>query len=124
MNLLLNLIWFLFGGVFIALEYFVSSVFLMLTIVGIPFGLQSIKLGILALFPFGKRVINGQNSAGCLNTLMSVIWIFVGGFPIFLSHVFFGLIFFITIIGIPFGKQHFKLAGLAFAPFGKEIIEE
>lgn len=124
MNLFLNLIWFLFGGVFIALEYFVSSVCLMLTIIGIPFGLQSIKLGILALFPFGKRVVNRPNSAGCMNTLMSVIWIFVGGFPIFLSHVFFGLIFFITIIGIPFGKQHFKLAGLAFAPFGKEIIEE
>ena len=124
MNLFLNLIWYLFRGLFIALEYYVSSDCLMLTIIGIPFGLQSIKLGILALFPFGKRVVNRPNSAGCLNTLMSVIWIFVGGFPIFLSHVFFGLIFFITIIGIPFGKQHFKLAGLAFAPFGKEIIEE
>ncbi|MFA8451462.1 MAG: YccF domain-containing protein [Bacteroidales bacterium] len=122
MKLLGNLIWFIFGGVFVAIEYLISSALLMITIVGIPFGLQTLKLAGLALWPFGADIHTKPLGTGCLSTLMNIIWIFIGGFWICLSHIFWGLLFSITIIGIPFGKQHFKLAGLALTPFGKEIV--
>lgn len=106
----------------IALEYVLSSVAMMLTIIGIPFGLQTIKLAQVALLPFGTKVEDGPESNGCLNTIMNVIWWIVGGIPIALTHLAWGLLFCITIIGIPFGVQHFKLAKLALFPFGKRIV--
>jgi len=121
MKILGNIIWLVFGGFAIALEYFAASIALMITIIGIPFGLQTIKLGILALWPFGSEVVQTEQPSGCLSTLMNIIWFFVGGFWIMLTHVVFGLLFFITIVGIPWGKQHFKLAGLALTPFGRTI---
>ena len=121
MKLVGNLIWLLFGGLITALEYFVSSLFMMITIIGIPFGLQTLKLGILALWPFGKEVTETHGNHGCLQLLMNVIWLFIGGFWICLTHIGFGLLLCITIIGIPFGRQHFKMATLALTPFGKEI---
>lgn len=123
MNFLLNVIWIVFGGFVIAVEYFVSSIIMMLTIIGIPFGLQTIKLALVALIPFGSNVVPSPNSmGGCLNTVMNVIWWFVGGIPIALTHLVFGLIFCLTVIGIPFGLQHFKLMGLALFPFGKTVV--
>ena len=116
-----NLIWLFCGGILTAFEYFVSSMLMMLTIIGIPFGFQTLKLASLALWPFGRMVTDTGNSSGCLSLLMNIIWIFVGGFWICVTHFFFGLILCITIIGIPFGKQHFKLAALALTPFGKKI---
>lgn len=124
MKLLGNLIWLVFGGLVIALEYFISSLILMITIIGIPFGLQTLKLGILALWPFGKTVNTTQESSGCLYLLVNIIWILTGGIWIALSHLIMGALFFITIIGIPFAKQHFKLAELALAPFGKTIVND
>ena len=121
MKILGNIIWVLFGGFFVALEYFVSSIGLFITIIGIPFGIQTLKLGVLALWPFGSQVVDIPQSSGCLSFLMNVIWFFIGGIWIFLSHLLFGVIFCITIIGIPFGMQHFKMAALALAPFGKSI---
>lgn len=117
-----NIIWVVFGGVFIAIEYVLASVALMITIVGIPFGIQSLKMAELALWPFGKKVVHKESSSGCISLLMNVIWFFVGGLPILLTHLLFGLLFYITIIGIPFGNQHFKLMKLAFTPFGKVIV--
>jgi uncharacterized membrane protein YccF (DUF307 family) len=122
MRLLGNIIWLLFGGLIMALEYFVASFILIITIIGIPFGIQTLKLGLLALWPFGSEVRSIPASTGCLATLMNVLWIFCGGIWICLSHLLFGILFTITIIGFPFGKQHFKLAGLALTPFGREII--
>ena len=90
-------------------------------IIGIPFGLQTVKLGILALWPFGSEIVHKQSPHGCLSTLMNIIWFFIGGIWIFLSHIFWGVLFCITIIGIPFGMQHFKLAGLALTPFGHDV---
>ena len=116
MKILGNIIWVLFGGFFVALEYFVSSIGLFITIIGIPFGIQTLKLGVLALWPFGSQVVDIPQSSGCLSFLMNVIWFFIGGIWIFLSHLLFGVIFCITIIGIPFGMQHFKLARLAITP--------
>jgi len=121
MKLIGNIIWLIFGGLWIAVEYFIASIILIVTIVGIPFGLQTIKLGVLALWPFGTEIKNTKQNYGCLTTIMNIIWILIGGIWISLTHLIFGIILFITIIGIPFAKQHFKLAGLAITPFGKEI---
>lgn len=116
-----NIIWVIFGGFMIALEYFIAGFLLMLTIIGIPFGIQVFKLGILALWPFGSEVTNDESSSGCLSLVMNIIWIIIGGFWIALTHLFWGVLFCITIIGIPFGLQHFKLIHLALVPFGKKV---
>ena len=121
MNFLLNLIWVIFGGLMIAVEYAISSVLMMITIIGIPFGLQTLKLAVLSLWPFGSEVSNDRWPSGCLAGFMNIIWWFVGGFAIALTHLGWGLFFCIPIIGIPFGIQHFKLMKLAFFPFGKSV---
>ena len=122
MKLLGNLLWLLFGGLFIALEYFIASILLMITIIGIPFGLQTMKLAELALWPFGKNIETQEKSSG-LSTFMNLIWILIGGVWISLSHILIGILLGITIAGIPFAKQHFKLASLALTPFGKTISQ-
>lgn len=116
-----NIIWLVFGGIFIALEYLVASLLLFITIIGIPFGIQTLKLAGLALWPFGKEVKQVESASGCLSTIMNLIWLLIGGIWISLSHLILGILFFITIIGIPFARQHFKLAGLALTPFGRVI---
>ena len=121
MKCLGNIIWLICGGLLTALEYLVSSLLLMITIIGIPFGLQTLKLGMLALWPFGSQVTDNGNSGGCLSVIMNVMWICIGGFWICLTHLFFGLLLCITLIGIPLGRQHFKMAALALTPFGKCI---
>ena len=121
MKILGNIIWLIFGGLITSIEYLISSLILMITIIGIPFGLQTLKLAMLALWPFGSKVTDNGNSGGCLNIIMNVIWIIFGGLCICLTHLFFGLLLCITIIGIPFGRQHFKMAALSLTPFGKTI---
>ncbi|MDR2809703.1 MAG: YccF domain-containing protein [Tannerellaceae bacterium] len=121
MKLLGNIIWLIFGGVIIALEYLLAGLVLIITIIGIPFGLQALKLAMLALSPFGSKVTDSGGGSGCLSVLMNIIWILIGGIWISLTHLVFGLLLCITIIGIPFGLQHFKMAGLALTPFGKTI---
>ena len=121
MKILGNIIWLVFGGFAIAIEYFASSLLLMLTIIGIPFGLQTLKLGVLALWPFGSKVVRTEMAGGCLSTVMNILWFFLGGVWIFLTHILFGALLFITIIGIPWAKQHFKLSNIALTPFGREI---
>ena len=118
-----NIIWIIFGGIFIAIEYFVSSILLMITILGIPFGMQTMKLASLALWPFGRKSVVHNRASGCLYILFNVLWILIGGIWISLSHLVFGLLFCITIVGIPFGIQHFKLAGVALTPFGRDIVQ-
>ena len=124
MNLLMNILWLLLGGIFTAVEYLIASFLMMITIIGIPFGLQTLKMALLALNPFGKEVRSCPDSGGCLSILMNILWIFLGGIWISLSHLVFGVLLSITIIGLPFGIQHFKLAGLALTPFGKEIVDK
>ncbi|MCD4770209.1 MAG: YccF domain-containing protein [Bacteroidales bacterium] len=122
MKLIGNILWLLFGGIIIALEYFIASLILIITIIGIPFGVQTLKLGMLALWPFGKETRPGARASGCLYIIMNIIWILVGGIWICLSHILFGLLLCITIIWIPFGMQHFKLAAVALTPFGRDIV--
>ncbi len=120
--LLGNIIWLIFGGLHTAIEYFIAGLVLMITIIGIPFGLQSMKLGVLAIWPFGSKVKWKESQPGCLSMFMNVLWFFVGGIWICLTHIFYGLLLCITIIGIPWGKMHFRLAKLALSPFGMEVV--
>jgi uncharacterized membrane protein YccF (DUF307 family) len=120
-NLFGNLIWLIFGGFFAALGYFFGGIFLCITVVGIPWGLQCFKLAGLVLWPFGKEVVSSSNSTGCLSTIFNIVWLLSGGLYTALVHIFFGLLLTITIIGIPFARQHFKLIEISMMPFGKTI---
>ena len=121
MKIIGNLIWLIFGGIIIAIEYFIGSIVLMLTIVGIPFGIQTLKLGALAIWPFGRDTRVDVRASGCLYILMNVIWLIFGGLWIALTHAVFGLLLCFTIIGIPFGMQHFKLTAVALNPFSCKV---
>ncbi|MCF0056804.1 YccF domain-containing protein [Dyadobacter sp. CY356] len=121
MNLIGNIIWLVFGGFIVAIEYFIAGFVLCCTIIGIPFGLQCFKIGILTLMPFGRDVREVPGQTGCLSMIFNIIWIFIGGIWIALTHLIFGILLAITIIGLPFAKQHFKLMSLSFTPFGKDI---
>ena len=121
MSVLGNLLWILLGGFLISIEYIIGGVLLCLTIIGIPFGFQSFKLGVMALIPFGRDIVDDPTGSGFLRTLFNIIWLFIGGIWICLTHIFLAVILAITIIGIPFAKQHAKLAALALTPFGKDI---
>ncbi len=123
MSLLGNLLWIILGGgLLICLEYLVSGLLLCLTIIGIPFGVQCLKLAFLGLVPFGKEVVDKESYTGCLAIGMNILWILLGGIWITLTHVIFAVLCAITIIGLPFAKQHIKLASLALTPFGRSIV--
>ncbi len=121
MGCLGNILWILFGGLAVAIEYFTAGIALCVTIVGIPFGVQMFKLGLMALTPFGTHTAIAPSGTGCIYSIFNLLWMFTGGWVIALTHLFFGVLLCITIIGIPFGKQHFKLMSLAFWPFGKQV---
>ena len=123
MNFLGNLIWLIFGGLFSALGYFFGGIVLCITIVGIPFGLQCFKLAGLVLWPFGKQVVSSTAQTGCLSILANIIWIIVGGIAVTVNHLIMGIILYISIIGIPWGRQHFKLLEISLLPFGKKVID-
>ncbi|MFC6101036.1 YccF domain-containing protein [Olivibacter domesticus] len=123
MNFLGNIIWLIFGGFLAALGYFIGGLVLCVTIVGIPFGIQCFKLAGLMLFPFGKRVVNTAGASGCFNLFANIIWIFCGGIYTALNHLFWAVLLSITIVGIPFAKQHLKLLEISLIPFGKKVIE-
>ena len=124
MSTLGNLIWLIFGGFLVFLEYMIAGFLLCLTIIGIPFGVQAFKLAALALWPFGKRIIMKPSAPGCISTIMNLIWLIIGGIWIALTHLIFGVLLAITIIGIPWAQQHFKLVSLALTPFGREIVDK
>ena len=121
MNFIGNILWMLLGGLLISAYYALGGLLFCISIIGIPFGLQLLKMAGLALRPFGHEVTAGPNDSGCLAILMNIIWIIFGGVEIAMLHIGFGLFCCLTIVGIPFGMQHFKMALLAFVPFGKEI---
>ena len=122
MKILGNLVWLIFGGIIIAIEYFIGSLILMITIVGIPFGLQTLKMGSLSMWPFGRTSRMEPGGSGCLYVFMNVLWLLCGGIWIALTHAVFGVLLYFTILGIPFGNQHFKLTEVAINPFGRRII--
>ena len=120
MNTFLNIIWFLLGGLLITLLYYVAAIAMCITIIGIPFGIGLFRIGSFAAFPFGKTVSTNDNS-GCISIALSVLWIFFGWWEIALVHLLLAFIFMVTIIGIPFAAQHWKLVKMSFLPFITEI---
>ncbi len=119
MRILLNILWILFGGFFSALGWWLAGCLWCLSIIGIPVGLQCFKLASISLNPFGKCI---RYEGGAVSFLLNVVWFLVSGLPLALGNFLLGAVLCVTIIGIPFGKQFFKIAGLALRPFGA-IVE-
>lgn len=112
----------MFGGLCLAFEYMIAAVLLALTIVGLPFAKQSLKLGGYALWPFGRTLVPAETRSVGLSTLGNVLWLVLAGWWLALSHVIVGSLYCLTIIGIPLGVGSFKMASAALVPFGKQIV--
>ena len=119
MKLIGNILWFVFGGLLNALAWLISGALWCLSIVGIPYGLQCFKFASLAFWPFGKEIVCGN---GTFSFLVNLIWILFFGCEMALGNLILGFFWCITIVGIPFGKQFFKMAKLSFMPFGASVI--
>lgn len=117
-----NILWLLLGGFEAAIGYFTGSVALAITIVGLPVAMQTFKIGMLCLWPFGTEVRKTSSPSGCIRIPLNFIWLIFGGLWACLVHIFFGLLLCITVVGFPWSKQHFKMATLSLAPFGKELV--
>jgi len=123
MSILLNILWFLFGGFLVSLAYILGGILLCITIIGIPFGIQCFKLSILGMAPFGKEIHETEPPGGALAVIMNVIWIILPGLELALIHLFLAAFFAVTIIGLPFAAQHLKMTRLAILPFGFRVVE-
>ncbi len=121
MSLIGNIVWLIFGGLPAAIGYFLGGLTLCLTIVGIPFGLVSLRMAFAVLTPFGKTVVPTAGGQGCLATVFNVLWLLIFGWGIALAHIVGGLLLAITVIGLPFAKQHFKLVPVALFPFSYKL---
>ena len=119
MTLLGNLVWFLCGGFLSGLAWCVAGLLWCASIVGIPIGVQCFKFARLSMVPFGKDV---EYNGGAVSFLVNVLWLFLSGIELAVFHFVLGLILCVTIVGIPFGKQFFKMAKLALAPFGADVV--
>lgn len=123
MNLLLNIIWLIFGGFIVVLAYLLGGILLCITIIGIPFGIQCFKLAGLAITPFGQEIREKDPPSGALAVIMNIIWIILPGLELAVFHLVMALLFAITIIGLPLAAQHLKMTRLALLPFGFEARE-
>lgn len=123
MTLLGNLIWLLFGGLIAGVGYILGGLVLCLSIIGIPFGLQSIKIGFATFAPFGKEVVELDQANSALRVIFNVIWIILFGWELVITHLTFALLLAITVVGLPFAKQHIKLIPLSLLPFGRDLVE-
>ncbi|MBS1248862.1 MAG: Inner membrane protein YccF [Chloroflexi bacterium] len=121
MNLLGNIIWLIFGGFLTGLGYIIGGLLTCLTIVGIPFGMQAIKIGVATMAPFGTEIVPTEKANRPLRVIFNMIWLILFGWEIAVAHFVHGIILAITIIGLPFAKQHFRLIPLALFPFGQEL---
>lgn len=119
MRLIGNLLWLVLGGVLSASAWFLVGLLWCITIIGIPVGVQCFKFAVLSLWPFGQEV---DYQGGTGSTIINLIWLLLGGIELAMLHGIMGLILCLTIIGIPFGQQHFKLAQLALLPIGSRIV--
>ncbi|MEM9002299.1 MAG: YccF domain-containing protein [Cyanobacteria bacterium P01_F01_bin.86] len=122
MSLLGNIIWLIFGGFLSGIGYITGGISTCLTIIGIPFGIETIKLGIATFTPFGKEIKVSPDADSTLVLILNIVWIFLFGWAIALNHLLWGIFLAITIIGLPFAKQHFKLMILALFPFGRSLV--
>jgi len=130
MTLILNLLWFVLGGWLSGLAWIFAAVLLAITIIGLPWAQAALRIALFSFFPFGKEVVprhilTGREDlgTGSMGAVLNVIWFVLAGWYLALMHILIGLALCVTIIGIPFGVQHFKLAVIALAPVGKEVVE-
>ncbi len=122
LRLIGNIIWLLLAGVWLAIGYLIAALFSVILIVTIPFAVPSLRLAGYALWPFGRIVVHRPQRDVALSLLGNVLWFVVAGWWLVLLHVGSGILLMVTIIGIPLGVADFKMAGLALAPFGKQVV--
>jgi uncharacterized membrane protein YccF (DUF307 family) len=129
MTLLLNILWFIFGGFITGLAWLVGGALLAITIVGLPWAQAAFRIGAFAFAPFGKRIeerriVTGREDlgTGSMGLVLNILWIILGGWHIALAHLLVGAVQCVTIVGIPFGLQNFKLTLIALAPIGKTVV--
>ena len=122
MKTLLNIIWLVFAGAWMALGYLIAAVLLAITIIGLPFAKQSLKLGGYALWPFGRALVQSPTRHKGLSVIGNVLWFILAGWWLALGHVLTGIALCLTIIGIPMGIADIKMAGAALVPFGRRVV--
>ena len=123
MRLIGNVLWLLLSGIWLAVGYWAAGLIMFVLIVTIPFGVQAFKLAGYALWPFGRVVVQRMDGSAAASCLGNVLWILLAGLWLAVVHALAGVLFMVTVIGIPFGVAHFKLAGLALTPFGAEVMD-
>ncbi len=123
MNTLLNVIWLLFGGIWLALGYFAAGILCCVLIITIPFGIASFRIGLYALWPFGRTVVDRGGQVSFFSSLGNIIWLLVAGIWIAIGHVLTAIPMFASIIGIPLGIANLKLIPVSLMPLGKVIVE-
>jgi uncharacterized membrane protein YccF (DUF307 family) len=121
MRVVLNVIWFVFAGVWLAIGYAFAALIMFILIITIPFGVAALRVGIFALWPFGKTVVR-RADAGAGSAIGNVLWFLLAGWWLIIGHVVTGLLLCLTIIGIPLGLANFKLIPVTFRPFGRDIV--
>ena len=121
MRVLLNVIWFVFAGLWIAIGYAIAALIMFILIITIPFGVAALRIGIFALWPFGKTVVR-RADAGAGSAIGNVLWFLLAGWWLILLHLVTGVLLCLTIIGIPLGLANFKLIPVTFRPFGRDIV--
>lgn len=121
-SMVLNLLWFFLSGIWLFFSYLTIGIVMCITIIGIPFGIQSFKLAVFALWPFGRSVVSTPATTGPLSFIGNILWVVLAGFWLAIGHALLGALLCITIIGIPLGLGNFKLIPLAMFPFGKTIV--
>lgn len=122
MRLVLNIIWLVLAGFWLALGYLFAAVLLAITIIGLPFAKQSLKLAGYALWPFGRALVQSPNRHKGLSAIGNVLWFILAGWWLALAHLITGCLLCLTIIGIPLGIANIKMAGSALVPFGRQIV--
>lgn len=122
MRALGNILWFILGGFLVGLGLILGGIGLLITILGIPFGIQAIKLGVASFAPFGKEVVEREGADSSLRILFNVLWIVFFGWELAVAHLVLALLLAITILGIPFARQHLKLIPLSLLPFGRDLV--
>jgi uncharacterized membrane protein YccF (DUF307 family) len=121
MRLLLNIIWFVFTGLWMAIGYAVAALICFVFIITIPFGIASLRIGMFALWPFGKTVVK-RADAGIASGIGNIIWFVLCGWWLAILHLIGGVFLCATIIGIPLGLANFKLIPVSLLPMGREIV--
>jgi uncharacterized membrane protein YccF (DUF307 family) len=119
---ILNIIWLVLAGLWLAIGYVLAGILMCVTIIGIPFGVQAFKLAVYALWPFGRTLVPSATRLKGLSVIANILWFILAGWWLALVHLFTGVLLCLTIIGIPLGVASFKMAGAALVPFGKDIV--